>query len=433
MLLARRLHSGGVRIPAGIAKWLDDLDERLEQFPLRRQLVRAAVERTIQDAIELLPDGTAYVRTGDIPAMWLRDSAAQVRPLLDAGEYSDVADLLVAVSKRQLRFIAIDPYANAFNATPSGAGYHRDFVDQHPSVWERKYEVDSLAWVFDLSYRIWQVTGRIDHIDDAWLTAARQTIRVWQLEQHHDQSPYTFVRPNVPPIDTLSHGGRGAPVGYTGMTWSGFRPSDDACTYGYLVPSNCFAAVALDGMADIAAAVLHESALANDAHVLAQHIQQGIDQFGVVQVDDESFYAYEVDGRGNALFIDDANVPSLLSLPYLGHCAPDDPRYLTTRRRVLSELNPHYVAGSQLAGVGSPHTPDGWVWPLAIAMQGLTSTSLHEQQHCLALLEDSARKSRAMHESVDADDVSNYTRPWFSWADMTYVELVLKVVRRNPV
>jgi meiotically up-regulated gene 157 (Mug157) protein len=421
--------SGVVQIPEGLERWLAEVGDRLGPGGWRAELVDAAVRRTVTDAISLLPDGTAFVATGDIPAMWLRDSAAQVRPLLAAAHEPEVAELLSAVSRRQLEYVALDAYANAFNATPSGAGYHRDFADQSPWVWERKYEIDSLAWTFDFATRLFRATASTAHLDETWLRAVTAALDVMEIEQDHTKSGYTFGRPDVPAHDTLSHAGRGAPVGHTGMTWSGFRPSDDACEYGYLVPSNCFAAVALEGVAEIATDVFGNAALTNRVAQLAAEIRAGVAEYGVLQhASLGRVYAYEVDGLGNSAFQDDANVPSLLSLPYLGWCAADDPTYLATRSLVLSDANPRFYTGRTGVGVGSQHTRGGWVWPLAIAMRGLTSTDSAERVAALEMLEATTGGTDRMHESFDVNDPRRYTRGWFSWADMTYVDLALMTV-----
>ena len=158
---------------------------------------------------------------------------------------------------------------------------------------------------------------------------------------------------------------------------------------------------------------------------LADEIEEGIKKFAV----SERGFAYEVDGLGNSLFIDDANVPSLLSLPYLEVCAPDDELYLKTRYRVTSEANPYFFAGAAATGIGSQHTPEGYIWPIAIAMQALTSTSTTDLDRVLDLLEGNDANTGMMHESFHKDDSTRFTREWFSWADMTYLELVLKTYK----
>jgi meiotically up-regulated gene 157 (Mug157) protein len=369
------------------------------------------------------------VITGDIPAMWLRDSAAQVRPYLAlAPADAEIADLLEGVVRRQLRYILHDPYANAFNEGPNGHGHQSDLTEMSPLVWERKYEIDSLCYPIQLAYLLWRATGRTGHLDQTFRAAARAILEVWRREQrHHEGSPYRFERANTIPIDTLSHGGQGSPVVETGMTWSGFRPSDDACTYGYLVPSNMFAVVALGYIAEIATQILGDAALVDEAQQLRDAIEVGIQTYAKVEHPRHgTIYAYETDGRGNYNLMDDANVPSLLSLPYLGYCAKDDPVYLNTRAFILSPDNPYFYRGAIAEGIGSPHTPAGYIWHIALCMQGLTAADPAERERILDLLERTDAGTDLMHEGFSADDPSQFTRPWFAWANSLFSELVLE-------
>ena len=400
------------RTDADVARWFE-------------RCYAATLERTVVPQ----PDGTAFLVTGDIPAMWLRDSSAQLAPYLHAADEHDaLADLLVAVNRRQLDQVRHDPYANAFNAGPTGEGHSGDRTDGSAWVWERKYEIDSLCAPLHLAADIYRATGRTSHLDERYVTAVRQTIATWRTEQDHEaRSSYRFERFDCPPSDTLVRDGRGAPVAVTGMSWSGFRPSDDACRYGYLVPGNAFASVVLADVAEIADEVVGDPALAAEARALRDDIERGIAEHGVVTVDGEEILAYEVDGLGGALLMDDGNVPSLLSLPYLGWCAADDPRYLTTRRRLLSPANPTYVSGTAARGIGSPHTPPDHVWPIALAVEGLTTTDPDDRDRLLATLMATDAGTGAMHESFHKDDPTTFTRPWFSWADAMFCELVLEV------
>jgi len=419
---------------------LDDLVETVRERLGER--VAATLHRCLRDTldrtIELQPDGTAFIITGDIPAMWLRDSTTQLTPLLHLLERDGaLADTVAAVSRRQLRSIIHDPYANAFNVAANGAG-HRDVVPQSPWVWERKYEIDSLAYPLQLAYDLWSATGRTDHLDDL-AEAAREILAVWNTEQRHDKlSAYRFERRGGAESDTLAESGRGPATEYTGMTWAGFRPSDDACTHGYNIPSNAFAAVTLGYLAELAVHVLRDEGLAAEAVVLRGQIEQGVREHGIVPGPDGDYvYAYEVDGRGGVLVADDANVPSLLSMPLLGWCAPDDELYRATRAMVLSPTNPFYYSGSAAAGVGSPHTPAEQVWPIAIAVQGLTALDRAEQSAALDLLLETDAGTGYMHESFHVDDPGVFTRPWFSWANAMFCELVLEVAdlrayRRAP-
>ncbi|WP_449396692.1 glycoside hydrolase family 125 protein [Devosia riboflavina] len=394
--------------------------------------VAETVERCLLDmltrTVTYLPDGTAFVITGDIPAMWLRDSTAQLAPFLHlAHQDSGLADLIAAVSRRQLDYVLLDPYANAFNASGNAAG-HKDVFPQSTWVWERKYEIDSLAYTIQLAYDLWATTRRTDHLQ-SFVDVAKVVIQTWRTEQDHERnSTYRFGRLDCPPSDTLTRDGLGPITGHTGMTWAGFRPSDDACVYGYNIPGNAFAAVALKYIAELATEVFGDHALAEDADRLREDIEQGIERFGLVDVDGgDQVYAYEVDGLGNSLFADDANVPSLLSLPMLGWCTAADPIYQATRSRILSKANPYFYAGTAASGVGSPHTPPDQVWPIALAVQGLTSDDPAEKRDLLALLLATDGGTGLMHESFHVDDPTKFTRPWFSWANAMFCELAFDV------
>jgi uncharacterized protein len=393
----------------------------------RIELACAAVELLLRRAITRRPDGSVFVITGDIPAMWLRDSAAQVRPLLALSRsVPGVVDLVAGVLRTQVEQVLTDPRANAFNEAPTGAAMRRDFRDQSPWVYERKYAVDSLCAPITLAWLLREATGSVDHIEARFRAAAETIVRLWRSEQRHEAGSFVLRRRLGRRGGSLSHRGRGAPVGWTGMTWSGFRPSDDACMYGYHIPANAYAAVSLQRLATLLETAGASDGLSREARALSEEIDQGIVRHGIV--DDPvagRIFAYEVDGLGNALLIDDANVPSLLSLSYIGYCAANHPVYLATRAWALGRGNPNWVDGDRIRGIGSTHTRSGFVWPLAIAIEGLTAATENERDDALHRLEATLNPRLLFHESVDPGDPRRYTRHWFSWADMLYVELVL--------
>ncbi|TSB46071.1 glycoside hydrolase family 125 protein [Alkalicoccobacillus porphyridii] len=408
---------------------IEEVKSRFPDDPKTQKMFEQCFSNTYETTIRPQQDGTTFVITGDIPAMWLRDSVAQVRPyLLLAEKDPHFAELIQGLIAKQVSYINHDPYANAFNEESNGNRYHDDQTDMTPLMWERKYEIDSLCYPIQLSYLFWRATGRTEHFDDAFLQAVDKILKTWRIEQHHhEQSSYYFVRDNCPPQDTLSHQGRGAPVAYTGMTWSGFRPSDDACTYGYLIPSNMFAVVVLRQLVDIAQEVLQNDALANSAFELANEIDQGIENYGKVEHPEfGTMYAYETDGLGHYNLMDDANVPSLLSLPYLGYCKIDDPIYLNTRAFILSKKNPYFYEGTVAKGIGSPHTPENYIWHIALAVQGMTATDQQEKDEILSLFKQTDANENLMHEGFDVDNPENYTRPWFSWANSMFSEFLLQ-------
>ncbi|MGA4669290.1 glycoside hydrolase family 125 protein [Propionibacteriaceae bacterium Y1923] len=381
---------------------------------------------TWQTTITRRADGTAFVITGDIPAMWLRDSSAQLRPFVVlAPESDDVVDLLAGTIAQQWDCIERAPYANAFNPEPNNASWHAGDLCDNPWVWEEKYEIDSLAFPIQLAWQAWKVTGRDDLVAPL-RERARLVTGLWRTEQDHRNSSYRFVRPGTG--DTLGSDGRGTPVAVTGMTWSGFRPSDDPCTYGYNIPAQLFAAHALDLLAELAERVWDDADLVQECRALAGEIRRGVRRFGFAGAGfADGVLAYEVDGLGGQLLMDDANMPSLLSLPLCSAIAPDDPVYLATRRWVLSTDNPHFHRGRAASGVGSPHTPPGYIWPIALAVEGLTSTDADAKRRLVEVLMRTEGGTGMMHESFDAHDPTVFTRPWFSWANSMFCELLLDV------
>ncbi len=414
---------------AAIYATVREMQQRLGGWPELAALFASCYLNTLETTGEPLDDGTTFVVTGDIPAMWLRDSTAQVMPYvpLAAGD-DDVRRLVRGLIHRQAQCIAIDPYANAFNREPTGPGAPGDLPEAGPWVWERKFELDSLCYPLALCDAYWTVTHDSAAYGAAVYAMLWTVIEHLRTEQDHERaSRYTFERPHPwASFDTLPFHGTGTRTNWTGMIWSGFRPSDDACTFGFLIPANMFAVVTLGKIAVLARDVFHDGALAQAADALRSEIDFGIQTYGVIEHPRcGRIYAYETDGFGNHLLMDDANIPSLLSIPYLGYRPTTDPVYSNTRRFVLSPENPYYFAGRVAKGVGSPHTPVGYVWPMALATQGLTSSDPGEQAEVLRTLVASTAGTQLMHESFHPDDPHQFTRPWFAWANSLFAQLVL--------
>lgn len=399
-------------------------------------MFEATYLNTIETTVKNDENG-AFVITGDIPAMWLRDSSAQVRHYLPlTKEDEDIRNLVTALVKRQALCIINDPYANAFNRTDEkithwGLSDKTEFVN--PLAWERKYEVDSLCYPVNLAYHFWKASGSDKHLDILFKKACTTILGTFETEQYHaEKSKYRFERTNCTPTDTLKNGSMGTPVAYTGMTWSGFRPSDDSCDYHYLIPSEMFAVVILGYMAEMAREVYHDEAFAARAEKLRDEIDCGIKKYGIVEHQKYGrIFAYETDGLGHYNLMDDANVPSLLSIPYLGYTGADDEIYKNTRRFILSEDNPYFFTGKAASGIGSPHTPKNYIWHVSLAMQGLTSDSDEEIDQILDLFETTTAGTGLMHEGFNADDPSKFTREWFAWANSIFAEFVIHAAERK--
>lgn len=417
-------------LPTSVLATVDRVADALgPSHPRLARLFRSCYPNTLETTTEALSDGTTFVFTGDIPAMWLRDSAAQVRPYVPLAAHDpELRQLVRGLIWRQAAYLLIDPYANAFNREPNGRCHNRDRTAMGPWIWERKFELDSLCYPVQLLQEYWQATGDRSVFSDEVHAMLRQVVQVMVAEQHHEAgSPYSFERDNSTPLDTLPRDGRGAPTAYTGMVWSGFRPSDDACTYGYLVPANMFAVVVLGHLATFAETIYGDLLLAVTASRLRDEIRSGIERHGVVEHPQFGpLYAYETDGLGNHLLMDDANVPSLLAIPYLGYKPASDQLVRNTRAFVLSPANPSYAAGRYARGVGSPHTPPGYIWPIALTMQALTAEDPAERLALIETLAATTGGTDFMHESFDPDAPERFTRPWFAWANSLFGELVLR-------
>ncbi|MCM1110152.1 MAG: glycoside hydrolase family 125 protein [Clostridium sp.] len=375
-----------------------------------------------------------FVYTGDIHAMWLRDSGAQVWPYVQlANEDPELKKLLEGVIRRQFKCIILDPYANAFNDGPTGGEWMSDETDMIPDVHERKWEIDSLCYPIRLAYEYWKVTGDDSVFDEEWLEAMTKILATFREQQRYDGvGSYRFLRRTDRALDTLNNGGLGAPVKPCGLIVSSFRPSDDATTLQFLVPSNFFAVSSLRKAAEILETVNKNPEKAAECRALADEVETALKKEAVY--DHPEFgpiYAFEVDGFGNHLLMDDSNAPSLLSLPYLSDIDVNDPIYQNTRRFVWSDHNPYFFKGTAGEGIGGPHVGYDMVWPMSIIMKALTSSDDEEIAECIRQLLATDAGTGFIHESFNKNDASNFTRPWFAWQNTLFGELILKLVNEG--
>jgi meiotically up-regulated gene 157 (Mug157) protein len=389
-----------------------------------RTLFLNCLPNTLDTTVEAVAeDGTdTFVVTGDIPALWLRDSTAQVWPYLQlAARDEGLRRLMTGLVARQARCVLIDPYANAFNRDVTGPRHGEEHTEVRPGVWERKWELDSLCYVVRLAHGYWKATGDARVFDGTWKRAGRLMLQTMREQQRLEApGPYVYAHPEV------ERGGLGAETRPCGLIHSLYRASDDVAEYPFVIPANLFAVQALGQLAEIYEEVYRDAETAQEAQKLAQEVAVAVEQYGVVKhAEYGRVWAYEVDGRGGARLMDDANVPSLLALPYLGLVRVDDPLYQATRTFVLSVGNPHFYAGARIRGVGSPHTPGARVWPMSVIMQARTSRNEAEMRQCLRWLVAAAAETGLMPESVEADTAAEVTRPWFAWANSLFGELVL--------
>lgn len=377
-----------------------------------------------------------YVITGDIDAMWLRDSSAQVWPymaFIDRDE--DLKKLIAGVINRQTRQILKDPYANAFYDDPDKKGeWFSDLTDMKPGVHERKWEIDSLCYPIRLAYNYWKTTGDQSPFDKEWEKAIKATLRVLRDQQKkEDRGEYSFQRETPKATDTRALHGYGYPVNPVGLICSAFRPSDDATVFSFLIPSNFFAVVSLEQAAEMMAAIAGDNKAASDLRALKSEVQTALEQHAVVEHQEYGkIYAFEIDGFGNKLMMDDANVPSLLSLPYLNAVDQDDDIYQNTRDFVWSHSNPFFFKGRAAEGIGGPHVGMDMVWPMSIIMRGLTSTDDSEIKSSIEALKATHSGTGFMHESFHKNDPKNFTRSWFAWANTLFGEFLWKTYKEKP-
>ena len=377
-----------------------------------------------------------YVITGDIDAMWLRDSTAQVWPYLPLmKEDAPLQQLIAGVINRQTRCILKDPYANAFYKDENKTSeWKSDRTDMKPGVHERKWEIDSLCYPIRLAYHYWKDTGDTAPFDAQWREAIALIVQTFREQQRKTgKGPYRFQRRTEVQTDTVAGGGYGNPGKPVGLIFSMFRPSDDATVFPFLIPSNFFALVSLRQAAEMLDQIHHDKDAANRCRALADEVDQALRQYAVVDhAKLGKVYAYEVNAFGDYYCIDDGNVPSLLSLPYLGAVKTSDKIYQHTRRLVLSDANPYFCQGKVADGPGGPHVGMDMIWPLGLIVQGLTSTDEREIRHCLTTLQKTHAGTGFMHEAFHKDDPKHFTRSWFAWANTIFGELVLKTYQQHP-
>lgn len=377
-----------------------------------------------------------YVITGDIDAMWLRDSTAQVWPYLSLTKNDqDLHHLVTGVINRQVKCILKDPYANAFYKDENKVGeWKDDLTAMKPGLHERKWEIDSLCYPIRLSYHYWKITGDKTAFDESWKEAMALIVKTFKEQQRKkDNGPYSFQRSTSWATDGVALGGYGYPVKPVGLICSTFRPSDDATIYNFLIPSNFFAVVSLKQAAEMLQTIHKDALLSAECTALAKEVELALKQHAVTTHPKfGKVYAYEVNGFGSYNLMDDANIPSLLSLPYLGAMKNTDPVYMNTRKMLLSTENPFFFKGKAGEGIGGPHAGIDMIWPLSIIIRGLTSNSDAEIKKCLDMLQHSHGGTGFMHESFHKDDAKKFTRAWFAWANTIFGEFVWKVYRERP-
>ena len=428
----------------------------------QRRFVSAAVERQIHDISAKIADPElawmfqncfpnpldttvefsmasgkpdTFVITGDIPAMWLRDTMYQMWPYLPLARHDiHLRNMIQGVIHRMAHCVLISPYAEAFlKSVNDTSPWRSDHTHMAPGVWEHKWEIDSLCAVVHLSHGYWRSTGDTTPFDASWRKAMDRIVETFHAQQRIDgPGPYRFQRAAWNSTDTLPRGGVGFPAKPVGLICTMFRPSDDAVAYPLHIPDNLFAAVSLDQLATMYQSLGADAQQISACTQFARTLHKGVKDYGIkTHGEYGAIFAYEVDGFGNAAFMDDANWPSIISLPYLGLCAADDPVYLASRAFAWGPGNPYFYQG-KFEGIGSIHTADGNVWPMSLIMYGLTATKPEEVAWALTQLKLSSAGTGFMHESFDKNDPNTFTRSWFAMANVMFGELIVQTARRFP-
>jgi len=429
----------------------------------KRRFVSAAVENTILEVKKIMADEElawmfencfpntldttvsyedkdgkpyTYVITGDIDAMWLRDSSAQVWPYLPLlNSDPKLKNLLKGVVNKQAEFVLLEPYANAFyNDSKKKSEWADDYTTMKPGVHERKWEIDSLCYVIRLSYGYWKNTGDTSAFNNTWRRAMKLIVSTFKEQQRKtEKGPYKFQRKAASPTDTQFGNGYGNPTVKNGLIHSMFRPSDDSTFYPYLVSSNMFAVVSLRQLSTLFSSVLNDQSFSTECNQLADEIDSALKKFALTEHPlAGKIFPLEIDGFGNALCMDDANVPNILSLPYLGYCTNDEPVYINSRKFSLSKHNPWFSEGKYAKGIGGPHVGEKKIWPMGLVMQALTSNDDDEIIYCLTTLKNNHAGTGFIHESFHVDDPTDFSRSWFAWANTIFGELILHLYKVKP-
>jgi meiotically up-regulated gene 157 (Mug157) protein len=452
-----------------VEKVIDDITSRLTDKDLA-QLFRNAYPNTLDTTIRWHTNGSSsstkrasaqsgaqwtgtqtFVVTGDINAEWLRDSTNQLTNYQAlASKDAKLYSLILGAINTQSEFVIQSPYCNAFQP-PSLSGIKPENSTQtdkvHPAyeksfVFECKYELDSLAHFLLLGTEFHENTGSTDFLTDRWYKALQTVLQTidaqsqptFNSKNQFVTNAYTFQRQTTLGTETLSLEGVGNPLNSgTGLIRSAFRPSDDATIFGFFIPPNAMMSVQLQKTAKVIKAAGGPDDLVKNLQERGEKLAKAVREHGIVQHPTYgNVYAFEVDGYGSRVLMDDANIPSLLSLPYLGFLDKSDTVYQNTRKMITSKSgNPYYLEGPAFRGIGGPHAGLENAWPMSLLVAAMTSDDDDEILANINLVRDSSLLG-LVHESINVNNIKDYTRPWFSWANSVFAQTILKVAAEKP-
>ncbi|KAK4553754.1 hypothetical protein LTR86_009252 [Recurvomyces mirabilis] len=397
-----------------------------------------------------------FVITGDINAMWLRDSANQMQsylPLLTASDaYNSLASLYRGVINLQARYLLIDPYCNSFQppiesgVSPSPNPSASDDTVRpnytNTSIFECKYELDSLAAFLEVSSNYYNATQDatffkkyqwVDAVETILEVATNMTVPTYTADGNVSVLSYSFTRLTNRASETTENGGLGNPFNNgTGLIRSFFRPSDDATIFQGFIPANMMFSRYL-ASASLIAAAIGENDLAQRMSCMASGLRDAITASGIVTTrSGGQIYAYEVDGYMGQNIMDDANIPSLLAAPFFGYLDVNDTVYQNTRQLILSAQNPYFMRGPDISAIGGAHDGPGYAWPMAAIVRILTSDDDAEITQQLQEIVSTTDGLGLIHESINTYNISDWTRQWFSWANGLFGQMVLDLEDRKP-
>ncbi|KAK4985379.1 hypothetical protein LTR50_005995 [Elasticomyces elasticus] len=456
-----------------VEKIIDDLTAKMEDKDLAR-MFENAFPNTLDTTVRWHVDGSAknknkqyyayatkdegkwegaqsFIVTGDINAEWLRDSTNQLAQYQKlAKKDKRIEKLILGAINTQAEYVIESPYCNAFQPPPlsrlspsmNGQDDNVHPIYEPARVFECKYELDSLAHFLSLTNQFHNNTGSTAFLTPRWYLALNTLLAVLdeqakptfnQKTGAFERNAYTFQRGTNTGTETLSLAGHGNPLNAdTGLIRSAFRPSDDATTLGFLIPANAMMAVELKRSAAMLARA-GRAKLAEDLLARGAAIERGVWEHGVVNHQKYGpVFAFEVDGYGSAILMDDANVPSLLALPLLGFLSSREMTYRNTRRMILDKAgNPYFLTGRAFEGIGGPHIGLQNAWPMSLLVQAMTSDDDEEIRMLIRRVKEASLLG-LVHESVNVDRVRDYTRSWFAWANSVFAQTILDLAARKP-
>ncbi len=377
-----------------------------------------------------------HIITGDINAMWLRDSTCQVWPYLDCmNDDPTLQRMIQGVINRQVDLVLIDPYANAFKkdkSEPFSKWAEGDITIMNEYLHERKWEINSLLFVIRLSYEYWKKTEDVTPFDKTWVQAMKLLFHTLKDQQRlTSEGPYFFQRLTLDPADAVANGGFGQPTRKNGMIHGIFR-QDDATILSLFVPDNIMAITELRKLGEMMMCICSDEDMSKDCYDMAEQVEKAVYEDAIVEHKIfGKIFAFEIDGFGSRIVMDDPSLPGLLNLPSMGYWGFDEV-YENTRKFILSDWNPMYEKGKAGDGFGSAHYPKGRIWPMGTISRALTSQSKEEIQFCLNQLVKNHSHSGLIHETYSKDDSTDITREWFSWVNSYFGELIVYLYKKYP-